>query len=229
MCFPKLGTYTPVKDATAYKTENTVKTPTVVTPDVSKVTETKVPEEPKKDTAEIKTKLPTTAPKITNTVSPNIGNLIQTGLANKNLTNQAAPQKSTEISPTGATEYSKEETRKVIKAAEKYGKDLFPKNPVAAADAAWGWALDKRNKVPKDVNWAAAEHYLYAKARGKESKVEAVTMGVLAAGYDVAKAALFAVGKEEWLATDGKKDSISKPTLGSTISGIEGAIDSFKD
>lgn len=138
-------------------------------------------------------------------------------------------QKNNVIAPKGANEYSESETKSIIKAAEKHGNDLFPKNKLAASDAAWAWSLQKRNEDPKDVNWAAAEHYLYAKSRGKESKIEAITIGVLAAGYDVVKAGLFAINKEEWLSTNNRKDDISKPTVGSTISGIRGAIDSFSD
>jgi hypothetical protein len=148
-----------------------------------------------------------------------VSSAISQGLKNK--------EKANEISPKGATDYSQAETDKIISAAEKHGQELFPKDSFAAADSAWAWSLEKRNKDPKDVNWAAAEHYLYAKSRSKESKVEGVTMGVLAAGYDIVKAGLFVIDKQELLSTTGKKDDISKPTLGSTLSGIKGAIDGF--
>lgn len=149
----------------------------------------------------------------------NVSNLISQGLKNK--------QQAQEIRPKGATEYSEVERDKIISEAEKHGKELFPKDPISAADSAWAWSLEQRQKDPKDVNWAAAEHYLYAKFRSKESKVEGVTMGVLAAGYDIVKAGLFAIDKPEWISTNGKKDDVSKPTLGSTFSGIKGAIDGF--
>ncbi|MFN4151845.1 MAG: hypothetical protein ACK4IX_12975 [Candidatus Sericytochromatia bacterium] len=173
--------------------------------------------------------LTTTSSDVTSPVSNKISASFEKGLANKNqqtsATTTTPPAK--ELSPTGARDFSRDETKKIIKAAQEHGKKMFPNNPAAAADEAWGWSLQKRNKDPKDVNWAAAEHYLYAKSAGKESKVSAVTMGVLAAGYDVVKAGLFAVGKEEWLSTTGKKEDISKPTLGSALSGIEGAYDSI--
>lgn len=133
------------------------------------------------------------------------------------------------ISPNGAKEFNKAETKKIISEAIEYGKKLHPNNPKAALDEAWGWSLQKRKGDPLDVNWAAAEHYLYARSTGKDSKVSAFTMGLLATGYDVAKAALFAVGKEEWLSTTGRKEDISRPTLGSAISGIQGAIDSVTE
>lgn len=161
----------------------------------------------------------TVSSEIKNPKDQNISNIISQGLKNK--------QQVQEITPKGATEYSETERDKIISEAEKHGKELFPKDPIAAADSAWAWSLAQRQKDPKDVNWAAAEHYLYAKFRSKESKVEGVTMGVLAAGYDIVKAGLFAIDKQEWLSTNGKKDDISKPTIGSTFSGIKGAIDGF--
>jgi hypothetical protein len=209
--------YTPSVN-TSNKTKIDPKIQTTQTPLVAKTPVTQITP---KDTAEIKTKAPNPpTQKLSTPVNTNVSNLIANGLTSK---------QSTEIRPTGATEFSKEITKKVISEAEKQGKSLFPNNKKAAADAAWGWALEQRNKDPKDVNWAAAEHYLYAKSTSMESKVDGVTMGVLAAGYDVVKAGLFAVGKEEWLSTTGKKEDISKPTLGSAISGIQGAIDGFSD
>lgn len=213
MCFPSVGQRN--NAYTGNVTQNKDNKPVQSQKPESKPSEVKQETPSTKDTAEIKTQTSKSA-----TPAP-VSLSFDNKLASKN-----AEKK--EIAPTGATEYSKEETKKIIKEAEKYGKELFPKNDAAASDSAWGWALQKRNSNPKDVNWAAAEHYLYAKSRSKESKVEGVAIGVLAAGYDVVKAGLFAVGKEEWLATDGKKENISKPTLGSTISGIEGAIDGFK-
>lgn len=181
-----------------------------------------------KDNVQMKTgNLTTTSSNVTSPVSNKISASFEKGLANKNqqtsATTTTPPAK--ELSPTGARNFSRDEAKKIIKAAQEHGKKMFPNNPAAAADEAWGWSLQKRNQDPKDVNWAAAEHYLYAKSASKESAVGAVTMGVLAAGYDVVKAGLFAVGKEEWLSTTGRKDDISAPTVGSALSGIEGAYD----
>lgn len=174
-----------------------------------------------RDQVEIKTTNSRVSQEISSPSNEGVSRAFTQGLKEK--------QKPQEISPKGATEYNEAETQAIIRAAEKHGRDLFPEDPIAAADTAWSWSLQKRNEDPKDVNWAAAEHYLYAKSRGKESKVEAVTMGILAAGYDVVKAGLFAIDREEWLSTNNRKDDISRPTLGSTISGIRGAIDSFKE
>lgn len=188
----------------------------------------KKPESTPKDNVQMKTgNLTTTSSNVTNPVSNKISASFEKGLANKNqqtsATTTTPPAK--ELSPTGAREFSRDEAKKIIKAAQEHGKKMFPNNPAAAADEAWGWSLQKRNQDPKDVNWAAAEHYLYAKSVSKDSAVGAVTMGVLAAGYDVVKAGLFAVGREDLLSTTGKAEDISKPTLGSAISGIEGAYD----
>jgi hypothetical protein len=180
-----------------------------------------------KDNIQMKTgNLNTTNSNVASPVSNKISASFEKGLSSKNQQTQSTTTTTNkDISPTGAREFSRDEAKKIIKAAQEHGKKMFPNNPSAAADEAWGWSLQKRNNDPKDVNWAAAEHYLYAKSVSKESAVGAVTMGVLAAGYDVVKAGLFAVGREDLLSTTGKAEDISKPTLGSAISGIEGAYD----
>lgn len=200
---------------------NAVKNKTENAPQVTTNTQKEQTKLEPKDNIQVQTKNNNviTGKEVTAPVNNTVTNMFAKGLADK--------AKSEEISPKGATEFSQEETDKIIKAAEKHGKELFPKSETNAADSAWAWSLQKRNQDPKDVNWAAAEHYLYAKSRSKESKVEGVTMGVLAAGYDIVKAGLFAIGKEELLSGTGKAEDISKPTLGSTLSGIKGAIDGF--
>jgi hypothetical protein len=126
--------------------------------------------------------------------------------------------------PPGATEVDDAEVQRIIDQAEKHGKDIWPANPVQAASSAWKTAYDIRQKNVNDVNWAAAEHYLYAKYSGKQDGVGGAALtGVMATGYDAVKAGLFLIGQENVISGDGSTPS--KPTAGSTKWGIKGAVD----
>ncbi|GDX82104.1 hypothetical protein LBMAG42_39150 [Deltaproteobacteria bacterium] len=108
-----------------------------------------------------------------------------------------------------------------------YDRSSFKTEPARTEDA-WAESLKLRRKAPQDVNYAAAEHYLYAKFQGKKNGVVgAAAVGVGAMGYDAVKAVLFGVGAEGILPdTDGAP---SRPTLGSTEWGLKGAADGLGD
>ncbi len=108
-----------------------------------------------------------------------------------------------------------------------YDRSSFKTEPARTEDA-WAESLKLRRKAPQDVNYAAAEHYLYAKFQGKKNGViGAAAVGVGAIGYDAVKAVLFGIGAEGILPdADGAP---SRPTLGSTEWGLKGAADGLGD
>ena len=117
------------------------------------------------------------------------------------------------------------EVKKIIQGC--YDRSSFKQEPARTEDA-WAESLKLRRKAPQDVNYAAAEHYLYAKFQGKKNGVlGAAAVGVGAAGYDAVKAVLFGIGAQGILPSD--DGTPSRPTLGSTEWGLKGAADGLGD